>query len=88
MKISDTQTDFSIQDKEQKNINEKIKINFEQKINQINIKNQTDLSKLNLHKIRKKSIGNPNHFIDFLCLDNWEEKENFKNRFLSENNKN
>ena len=27
----------------------------------------------------------PNGFIDFLCLDNWDEKENFKKRYLSEN---
>ena len=36
----------------------------------------------NTNKIRNKNNG----FIDFLCLDNWEEKENFKKRYLSENN--
>ena len=88
IELSNTQTDFSIQDKEQKKINEKIKMNFVKDNNHINRKNQTNLSKLNLGKITKKGIGNRNGFIDFLCLDNWEEKENFEKRFLSENNKN
>ena len=88
IELSNTQTDFSIQDKEQKKINEKIKMNFVKDNNHINRKNQTNLSKLNLGKITKKGIGNRNGFIDFLCLDNWEERENFEKRFLSENNKN
>ena len=88
MKFSNTQIDFSVQEKEQKNFNEKIKMILRQDNKHINRMNQTHLSKLNLQKNSKKKIGNRNGFIDFLCLDNWEEKENFEKRFLSENNKN
>ena len=82
MKISNTQTDFSVQ------IKEDLKNKLEQDINKINKKTQTFVPILKLEKSDKKKIRNKDGFIDFLCLDNWEEKENFKKRYLSENNKN
>ena len=87
IKNSITQSDFSNQMKEQDDIN---LINyFNGENNKTSRKNQTNSSSLfNSNKNEEKKIGykkNKNIYIDFLCLDNWEEKQNFTKRFLSEN---
>ena len=86
MKFSNTQTDFSTQVKKKFNLEFKNKLLHD--INKINKTIQTKIPVLKTEKNDKKKVRNNNGFIDFLCLDNWEEKETFKKRFLSENNKN
>ena len=86
IKISNTQSDFS----EQNEID--IKNYYDVEENKTSRKNQTGSSLFNSCKKEENKISNisnrRNKYIDFLCLDNWEEKQNFTKRFLSENNYN
>ena len=84
IKVSNTQTDLSAQMKEQ---DDKIsKNNFNQESNKTSRKQKINVSIYNSNKIEEKMKRNQKeNFVDFLCLDNWEEKENFTKRFLSEN---
>ena len=82
MKISNTETNYSTQVKDQLNLILKNKIDNYINNNKI-IK--TKIPALKIEKNIKNKIRNKEGFIDILCLDNWEEKENFKTRFLSEN---
>ena len=87
IKISNTQTDFSSQMKEQNDID--IKIYYDGEENKTSRRNQTGSSLFNSCKKEENKICyRRNKYIDFLCLDNWEEKQNFTKRFLSENNYN
>ena len=82
IKVSNLKNNIFTSLKEKENINN---FNHENdKIPEINHKDFSEFSKTqrNYQKIKNKGI-----FIDILCLDNWEEKENFTKRFLSENNK-
>ena len=84
IKVSNTQTDLSAQMKEQ---DDKIsKNNFNQESNKTSRKQKINVSIYNSNKIEEKMKRNKKeNFVDFLCLDNWEEKENFTKRFLSDN---
>lgn len=82
MKISNTETNYSTQVKVQLNLGLKNRIDNYINNNKI-IK--TKIPVLKIEKNIKNKIRNKEGFIDILCLDNWEEKENFKTRFLSEN---
>ena len=86
MIISNTQTDYSNQIDEQ---NENNLFECIEKGNKTSRKTQTGISiisKKEENKIEEKIIYDKNNgFIDFLCLDNWEEKENFTKKFLSGN---
>ena len=85
MKFSNTQIDFSLNMKEHDDINLKNLFNYENYKTSRN--NEANFSIYNKNKNEERKITNKNNvFIDFLCLDNWEEKENFTKRFLSENN--
>jgi hypothetical protein len=82
IKVSNFKNNIFTSLKEKENINN---FNHENdKIPEINHKDFSEFSKTqrNFQKNKNKGI-----FIDILCLDNWEEKENFTKRFLSENNK-
>ena len=81
MKISNSQFDYSNQIGEQ---NENNLFEYLNRENKISRNCQTGISIIN--KIDENIMNNKkNRIIDFLCLDNWEEKENFTKRFLSEN---
>ena len=82
MKVSNTQTDFSSPKKEKEDIFLKNEFKEENKISK---KNQTNIPVFNWNKNEEKKKRNKKDvFIDVLCLDNWEEKENFTKRYLSE----
>ena len=80
MKISNTQTNCSTQVKDHFNLSIKNKLD-----NDINI---SKIAQTKIEKNTKNKVRNKEGFIDFLCLDNWEEKENFKKKYLSEYNNN
>ena len=62
------------------------KNNFNEESNKTSRKQKINVSIYNSNKIEEKMKRNKKeNFVDFLCLDNWEEKENFTKRFLSEN---